>query len=54
MPYPFSRGVFVFGPAITIASDASPDDLERHRSDLEAALNRLTSEAEAAVSRSGT
>ena len=54
MPYPFSRGLFVFGPSITIPSDASPDDLERYRCELEAALNRLTSEAEAAVSRSRT
>ncbi len=51
MPYPFSRGVFLIGPPIWIPADASPDELERWRRELEAILNRLTIEADAAALR---
>ena len=51
MPYPFTRGQFLLGPPIAIPLHASSDDLEQHRRELEATLNRLTSEAEAAVLR---
>jgi lysophospholipid acyltransferase (LPLAT)-like uncharacterized protein len=53
MPYPFTSGLFLLGPPIAISPQASPDDLERYRQELEATLNRMTSEAEAAVLRAG-
>jgi lysophospholipid acyltransferase (LPLAT)-like uncharacterized protein len=53
MPYPFTNGLFLLGAPAAISPHASPDDLEGHRQELEATLNRLTSEAEAAVLRAG-
>jgi len=53
MPYPFSRGIFLLGPPITVPSDASADDLERRRRELEETLNRMTIEADEAVLRAG-
>lgn len=53
MPYPFTYGLFLLGPPIAVPPHVSPDDLEGHRRELEAALNRLTSEADAAVLRAG-
>ena len=53
MPYPFSRGIFLLGPPITVQSDASADDLEHRRRELEETLNRMTIEADEAVLRAG-
>jgi lysophospholipid acyltransferase (LPLAT)-like uncharacterized protein len=53
MPYPFSRGCIRYGPPITVPPDSSVDDLERHRRELEATLNRMTIEADAAVLQAG-
>ncbi|HUM39302.1 MAG TPA: hypothetical protein PKJ04_06210, partial [Nitrospira sp.] len=51
MPYPFSRGIFLMGPPIWVSPDASADELERLRRELEETLNRLTIEADAAALR---
>lgn len=49
VPYPFSRGVFLWGDPITVSREADDAMLEAARVELEAALNRLTAEAEAEV-----
>ena len=51
MPHPFSRGFFLLGPPISVPPDASADDLERVRRELEDTLNRMTIEADEAVLR---
>lgn len=51
MPYPFSQGLFLLGPPISVPHDASSDDLERYRLALEETLNRMTIEADEAVLR---
>ena len=53
MPYPFSRGLFLLGPPISVPPDASAEDLERVRRELEETLNRMTIEADEAVLRAG-
>ena len=47
IPKPFSRGVQIFGNAITIPSDAEPEALEEARLQLEDAINAVTAEADA-------
>ena len=49
MPYPFSQGIFLIGTPLSVPPDASADDLERLRGELEAILNRMTIEADAAA-----
>ncbi len=49
MPYPFSQGIFLIGAPIAVPPDASAEDLERLRGELEATLNRMTIEADAAA-----
>ena len=49
MPYPFSQGIFLIGSPLPVPSDASADELERLRGELEATLNRMTIEADAAA-----
>ncbi len=49
MPLPFGRGLFRWGEPIWVAADATDADLEVKRAELEAALNRLTADADAAV-----
>ncbi|HQR15118.1 MAG TPA: hypothetical protein PLZ37_11180, partial [Nitrospira sp.] len=51
MPYPFSQGIFLIGAPIPVPPDASADQLERLRGELEATLNRMTIEADAAAQR---
>ena len=46
IPKPFSRGIQIFGPAITIAKDADDDAIKAARLDLEAAINAITAEAD--------
>ena len=53
IPKPFSRARAVVGPATTIPPDLDRDGLELHRLRVEAALNRLTSEAEAWAEQGG-
>ena len=49
VPYPFSRGVFLWGAPIAVSRDADDAMLEAARTELESALNRLTAEAAAEV-----
>lgn len=49
VPYPFSRGLFFYGDPLWVLREADEASLEATRLELEATLNRLTAEAEAAV-----
>ena len=42
IPFPFSRGTFVYGKAIWVPRDATPIQLEQKRQELEVSLNELT------------
>lgn len=39
VPYPFSRGVFVYGEPITVPRDAGDDEMEAKRVELQEAMN---------------
>ena len=49
VPYPFSRGLFLYGNPLWVSREADDTSLEATRLELETVLNRLTAEAEAAV-----
>ncbi len=49
LPYPFARGLFLYGEPVTLARDASEDEVERSRIDLEAEMDRLTDLADREV-----
>jgi lysophospholipid acyltransferase (LPLAT)-like uncharacterized protein len=49
IPYPFSRGLFLYGEPLWVPREADDASLEATRLKLEAVLNRLTADAEAAV-----
>lgn len=49
LPLPFSRGVIAWGEAVAIGRELDDAGMERVRAELEAALNRLTAAADAAV-----
>jgi lysophospholipid acyltransferase (LPLAT)-like uncharacterized protein len=51
VPYPFAKGLFLYGEPIWVPREADEQALETARQALEAALNRLTAEAEQAVLR---
>lgn len=51
VPYPFGRGLFRMGEPILVAEQASADEMEAKRRELESVLNRLTAEADEAVVR---
>jgi hypothetical protein len=51
MPYPCSRGLFLWGPPLWVPADGSPADLEAKRLELETLLNQLTAQADEAVTR---
>jgi lysophospholipid acyltransferase (LPLAT)-like uncharacterized protein len=46
LPLPFSRGIFLWGEAIDVPSDADPAAMERYRILIEERLNALTFEAD--------
>jgi hypothetical protein len=46
IPYPFSRGVFVFGDPILVSKHEERSSLEEKRQLLEDELNRITKEAD--------
>jgi lysophospholipid acyltransferase (LPLAT)-like uncharacterized protein len=54
LPYPFSRGIFLWGEPITVSPTATASELEQKRVELEETLNRMTLEAENAVSRTSS
>jgi hypothetical protein len=49
VPFPFSRGLFLYGNPRWVSRAADEASLEEARLDLEMTLNRLTDEAEQAV-----
>ncbi len=51
VPFPFSTGVFLYGHPIWVSREADEASLEEARVQLEVTLNRLTDEAEQAVTR---
>lgn len=51
VPYPASRGLFRWGAPIRVSSDATAPEMEGKRLELEAALNRLTAQADEEVMR---
>jgi len=46
IPYPFSRGVFIWGEPIRVAEDADRAGLERQRESLEQQLRTITERAD--------
>ena len=53
VPYPCSRGLFLWGPPLWVPPEADAEELEAKRLELESLLNHLTAEADEAVSRRG-
>ena len=54
IPKPFSRVLIRFGTLIHVPPDATEQDIDRHQSDLQAALDRVREFAEAKVASVGT
>ena len=51
VPYPFARGLFLYGAPIWVSCEADEASLETVRLELETALNQLTAQAEETVKR---
>jgi lysophospholipid acyltransferase (LPLAT)-like uncharacterized protein len=51
VPYPWSRGLFLWGPPLWVPPEADASELEDKRLELEARLNAMTAEADEAVLR---
>ena len=51
VPYPFSRGLFLYGKPMFVSREGDDFALEADRLVLEMELNRLTEEAEHAVTQ---
>lgn len=51
VPYPFSRGLFLYGNPMWVPREADETSLEATRLELETVLNRLTEQAEQDVER---
>ena len=51
VPYPWSRGFYVWGAPIWVPRDADEQAMEAACLELETVLNRLTDQAEGAVKR---
>ena len=54
VPYPFSRGIFLWGDPIWVDRDVDAATMERIRLELETVLSSLSSEAEAMCHDSGS
>lgn len=46
MPYPFSKGVFIAAPPISVRESATPEEMEATRMELERTLDAITTEAD--------
>ncbi len=46
LPYPFSRGVFIYGEPIYVDAKATAEQMREKKQELEEALNRMTSIAD--------
>jgi hypothetical protein len=51
VPYPCSRGLFLWGSPIWVPEQANEQEMQAKRLELETALNRLTAEADKAVNK---
>jgi len=51
IPYPWSRGLYLWGTPMWVPRDSDEQALEATCLELEAALNRLTDQAEEVVQR---
>lgn len=51
VPYPFSRGLFLYGNPLWVSREVDDVSLEATRLELEMVLNRLTEQAEQDVMR---
>jgi hypothetical protein len=51
VPYPGSRGLFLWGPPFWVPPDGDEVQLEASRVELESLLNRLTAQADEAVNQ---
>jgi lysophospholipid acyltransferase (LPLAT)-like uncharacterized protein len=49
VPYPWSRGIFLWGAPLWVPPDGDAVQLEAKRVELEGVLNRLTAQADDAV-----
>lgn len=49
VPYPFSRGIYVYGEPMLVPRDAGDEQLKRMQGELEQTLDRLTDEADRAA-----
>lgn len=49
VPYPWSRGLFLWGPPLWVPRESNEQQLEAKRVELETALNRLTAQADEAM-----
>ena len=54
VPYPWSRGLFLWGPPLWVPPEGDAAELEAKRLELEALLNALTAQADEAVSCSSS
>lgn len=52
VPYPLSRGLFLWGPPLWVPQEGDEAQWEAKRAELETLLNRLTAQADEAVNRS--
>ena len=46
MPYPFSRGIFICGKPVWVDKEATEQELEKRRQELEQTLNEITHRAD--------
>ena len=51
VPYPWSRGLFLWGAPLWVPPESDAAELEAKRLELETLLNRLTAQADEAVRR---
>ena len=51
VPYPWSRGLFLWGPPLWVPPEGDAFEMEAKRVELEVLLNHLTAEADETVGR---
>jgi lysophospholipid acyltransferase (LPLAT)-like uncharacterized protein len=49
LPFPFSRGVFVWGAPVQVPRDATPEIMDDKRKEIESGLNDITAQADKMV-----
>ena len=52
IPFPFSRAVYVVGAPVSVPADATPEQMEQKRKELEERLNTITEQADAYFEKS--